>query len=186
MPRFSGDVTAALERMPVPVFALSRDATIIWINRAARDLVGDVTGKPVTHVVAPESMPAVRDAIAKKIIGDVESTEYEAVLLREDGSRIAVEIDSVPLTDDEHVVGIFGVLRPEREMPAPAQPSLALTPRQLQILRLLAAGYSTSQMASQLKLSPETVRNHVRELLRRLGVHSRLGAVVAGRQRGLI
>jgi PAS domain S-box-containing protein len=186
MRRLSGDVVAALERIPVPVFALSRDATITWVNQATRELLGDVAGKPVTHVVAPESMPAVRDAMAKKIIGEVESTEYEAVLLRPDGSRIAVEINSVALADEDHVVGVFGVFRTEREMPDPTQPSRALTQRQLQVLRLLAAGYSTDQMAAQLKLSPETVRNHVRELLRRLDVHSRLGAVVAGRERGLV
>lgn len=184
--RFTGDLVAALERIPVPVFALSRDGTITWVNHATRELLGDVTGKPVTHVVAPESLPAVRDAMAKKIIGEVESTEYEAVLLRSDGSRVAVEIDSVALEDQDHVVGIFGVFRPDRDMPAPAQPSLALTPRQLQTLRLLAAGYSTSQMATQLKLSPETVRNHVREVMRRLGVHSRVGAVAVGRRRGLV
>ena len=181
-----GDLAAALELLPVPVFTLGRDATITWINHAARDVLGDVTGKPITHVVAPESLPAARDAIAKKIVGEVESTEYEAVLLRPDGSRVAVEINSVALADDGHVVGVFGVFRPEREMPRPTQPSLPLTSRQLQVLRLLAAGYSTQQMADQLKLSPETVRNHVRELLRRLEVHSRLGAVVAGHRRGLV
>jgi len=181
-----GDVFAALELLPVPVFTLSRDGMITWVNHATRELLGDVAGKPVMHVVAPESMPAVRDAMAKKIIGEVESTEYEAVLLRPDGSRVAVEVNSVALADHDHVVGIFGVFRPDREMPDPAQPLLGLTPRQLQVLRLLAAGYSTQQMACQLKLSPETVRNHVRELLRRLEVHSRLGAVVAGRERGLI
>jgi PAS domain S-box-containing protein len=181
-----GDLAAALELLPVPVFTLGRDATITWINHAAREFLGDVVGKPITHVVAPESLPAARDAIAKKIVGDVESTEYEAVLLRSDGSRVTVEINSVALADQGHIVGVFGLFRPEREMPEPEQPSLPLTQRQLQVLRLLAAGYSTEQMSDQLKLSPETVRNHVRELLRRLGVHSRLGAVVAGRERGLI
>ena len=181
-----GDIVAALELLPVPVFTLNRDATITWINQAARDFLGDVAGKPVTHVVAPESLPAVRDAIAKKVVGEVESTEYEAVLLRPDGSRVAVEVNSVALADDHHVVGVFGVFLPAHAMPAPTQPSRALTQRQLQVLRLLAAGYSTQQMAGQLKLSPETVRNHVRELLHRLDVHSRLGAVVAGRERGLI
>jgi DNA-binding NarL/FixJ family response regulator len=50
----------------------------------------------------------------------------------------------------------------------------------------LAHGFSTEQMAEAMNVSRETVRNHVRGLLRRLGVHSRLEAVTVGRSRGLI
>jgi DNA-binding NarL/FixJ family response regulator len=44
-------------------------------------------------------------------------------------------------------------------------------PRQAEILRLLEHGRSTKQIAHQLHLSPETVRNHIRHLFRALGVH---------------
>jgi DNA-binding NarL/FixJ family response regulator len=57
-----------------------------------------------------------------------------------------------------------------------------LTPRQSDILRLLGQGRSTAEMAKELHLSTETVRNHVRGLLRALGVHSRIEAVAMGRQ----
>ena len=49
------------------------------------------------------------------------------------------------------------------------------------MLRLLERGLSTKQIARELHLSPETVRNHVRHLLRALGVNSRLEAVAAVR-----
>jgi DNA-binding NarL/FixJ family response regulator len=61
-----------------------------------------------------------------------------------------------------------------------------LTPRQRQVLELLAKGRSTDQIASELHLATETVRNHIRHLLRRLGAHSRLEAVVIARRQGLI
>jgi DNA-binding NarL/FixJ family response regulator len=51
------------------------------------------------------------------------------------------------------------------------------------VLRLLEHGRSTRQIAQQLHLSPETVRNHVRAVLRALGVHSRLEAVALARRR---
>ncbi|HEY0414835.1 MAG TPA: LuxR C-terminal-related transcriptional regulator [Gaiellaceae bacterium] len=41
-------------------------------------------------------------------------------------------------------------------------------------------------MAEELGVAEDTLRNHVRQLLRRLGVHSRLAAVVEGRRRGLL
>jgi len=61
----------------------------------------------------------------------------------------------------------------------------ALTPRQAEVLRLLEHGRSTDQIAEELHLSRETVRNHIRHLLQALGVHSRLEAVALARQEHL-
>lgn len=61
-----------------------------------------------------------------------------------------------------------------------------LTARQQQVLRLIVDGYSTEEIASRLGLRPHTVRNHVRALLARLGVRSKLEAVVLAFRRGLL
>ena len=185
-PDVPGDVLAALERLTLPVFAIGRDQVVVWLNPAATEIVGDVTGRRFTDVVAPESQQTVRDAFARKIVGSARVTEYEAVLLRPDGSRVAVEINSVPLEEGGHVVGVFGVAI-VTDAAAPGRTAVAaLTPRQAQTLHLLAQGLSTAQMADEMGISPETVRNHVRGLLRTLGVHSRLEAVMVGHDRGLV
>jgi PAS domain S-box-containing protein len=57
------------------------------------------------------------------------------------------------------------------------RPHRALTPRELEILRLLATGADTKTAAELLHLSRATVRNHVQNILGKLGVHSRLQAV---------
>jgi DNA-binding NarL/FixJ family response regulator len=61
-----------------------------------------------------------------------------------------------------------------------------LTPRQVQVVRLLADGRSTLQIAAELHLAVETVRNHVRGALRRLGAHSRLEAIAVARRDGIL
>lgn len=61
-----------------------------------------------------------------------------------------------------------------------------LTRRQTEILRLLANGSSGGDIAENLHLSPETVRNHIRNILARLGVHSRVEAVSVAYRRHLI
>jgi DNA-binding NarL/FixJ family response regulator len=53
-------------------------------------------------------------------------------------------------------------------------------------LLLLSEGASTDQIASELYLSKETVRNHIRRILAQLNVHSRLAAVARARSLGLI
>ena len=51
-----------------------------------------------------------------------------------------------------------------------------LTRRELEILRLVAGGANTTVIAQRLNVSPATVRNHVQNILGKLGVHSRLEA----------
>jgi DNA-binding NarL/FixJ family response regulator len=57
-----------------------------------------------------------------------------------------------------------------------------LTPRQLEILQLIAAGNSTAEMAEQLCLSPETVRWHVKSILRKLRAKNRAEAAATLRE----
>lgn len=64
--------------------------------------------------------------------------------------------------------------------------SFSLTRRQLEVLRLLADGKATDQIASELGLSRTTVRNHIANLLAALGAHSRLQAVVVARRVGIL
>lgn len=61
-----------------------------------------------------------------------------------------------------------------------------LTNRQLEILRLLAEGRSTAEIASELGLRQTTVRNYIANLLVALGAHTRLQAVIAAREAGVI
>ena len=53
------------------------------------------------------------------------------------------------------------------------------------MLRLLEQGRSTRQIAEELYLTTETVHNHVRNVLRALGVHSRIEAVAFARRGAL-
>jgi DNA-binding NarL/FixJ family response regulator len=62
----------------------------------------------------------------------------------------------------------------------------ALTKRQVEILRLLAEGKTTGEIASELVLSRTTVRNYIANLLAVMGVHSRLQAVVAAEKSGIL
>jgi DNA-binding NarL/FixJ family response regulator len=61
-----------------------------------------------------------------------------------------------------------------------------LTPRELEVLRLLAEGTGTREMATHLDVSPNTIRNHVRAVLGKLGAGSRLEAVTIARRMDLI
>ena len=84
------------------------------------------------------------------------------------------------------IVGVFGLADPTGEPPPAQRSSVELTPRQLDVLRYIATGHSTENIAKTLGISTETVRNHVRGLMGRLGVHTRLEAVIRGHELGLV
>jgi PAS domain S-box-containing protein len=178
------DVEEALENINVPSYVLDDHGIIRWVNPAAVELVGDVRGKQFTSVVAPEETSRARDEFAKKVHGTVKTTDTEVLVLGSDGERVLVELNSVRLLRGGTVIGVFGQVKAE-VMTAGGTAYHALTPRQAEVLRLLEHGRSTDQIAEELHLSRETVRNHIRHLLQALGVHSRLEAVALARQEHL-
>jgi PAS domain S-box-containing protein len=175
-----GDVERALGSVGVPCYVLDTAGVVRWINAAAERLLGDVRGRHYTSVVAPEDRPRAQALFARKLVGAT-PTDTTGVLVATDGTRLPLEISSVPLMGGHRVVGVFGLLSgPLDEESEASHPEL--TARQAEVLRLLEQGRSTKQIAQELHLSPETVRNHVRRLFRALGVHSRLEAVAVARR----
>jgi len=175
-----GDVEQALHGVGVPSYVLDTSGVVRWINPAAERLVGDVRGRHFTSVVAPEDSRRAKELFTRKVLGTTAATDASGVLLSTAGERVAVEISAVPLMNGGRVVGVFGLLE-ERPGDGPTAPHPHLTPRQVEVLRLLEQGRSTKQIAAELHLSTETVRNHVRRLFQALGVNSRLEAVAAAR-----
>lgn len=181
-----GDIDAALAEIHVPAWILDREGVVRWENGRALELVGDIQGLRFEAVIAPEAHATTRDEFTKKMLGSAVASNYEAVFVNKAGERVPVEVHTVALTNGRRVVGVFGVAAVEPARPVTPQDEGALTPRQLEVLNHLARGRSTSQMAQLLGVSRETVRNHIGAILRAFRVHSRLGAVVEGRRRGLV
>jgi DNA-binding NarL/FixJ family response regulator len=71
----------------------------------------------------------------------------------------------------------------KKDEPGPATP---LTPRELEVLRELSLGRDNEAVAKSLKMSPNTVRTHVQNILAKLDVHSKLEAVSRGIREGWI
>jgi DNA-binding NarL/FixJ family response regulator len=79
-----------------------------------------------------------------------------------------------------------------RAPPAPfeantrVQETLGISERELQVLQLLAAGRSNKEIASQLDVSPNTIKTHVAKLFDKLDVKRRTEAILRARELGMI
>jgi DNA-binding NarL/FixJ family response regulator len=94
----------------------------------------------------------------------------------------------VRLTAAPHAPAVGGVLL-ARAAAGPAHPGpalAALTPRETEVLRLIAAGLSDTEIASRLVVTEETVKTHVSRVLSKLGLRDRTQAVVAAYESGLV
>ena len=61
-----------------------------------------------------------------------------------------------------------------------------LTPREIEVLRLIAAGHTAKEAARQLEIAPKTADNHIQSLYSKIGVSTRAGAALYALERGLV
>jgi PAS domain S-box-containing protein len=176
----------ALEEINVPAYVIDSTGRIRWLNAAARDIVGDAVGKLFTSVIDPEDVRRARARFHQTLRG-TKQHDVAIDVLTPDGQEQRVEICSVPLRARHRAIGTFGVAVPRRENHHRVMKlDGRLTARQHEILVHVANGKSTDQIAAELHLSRETVRNHVRHILRRLGTTSRLEAVAVARREEIL
>jgi PAS domain S-box-containing protein len=176
------DLVTTLERVRVPSAVVDRSGTVTWQNRAAKETVGDLVGRPFVSIVAPE-YKAVAQRQLERLLQGVPVADYDLELFTSDARRRRAEISSVTIEGGDPYQAVFGIAVVGPPRPASA---VHLTKRQNEVLELLGEGASTDQIAATLHLSRETVRNYVRQVLRALGAHSRLEAVALAHQEGLL
>jgi DNA-binding CsgD family transcriptional regulator len=147
-----------------------RDGVIGWLNApAARGLnlnVGERLPAPVRDWAAAERVRHDRDRSSG-------SSDLCTTGLVNKGLQLRARLvpNAYPQLDALH-------LSPLEELPSPRQlRSLALTPRQADVLALALAGHTSAEIASALTLSPRTVEKHFEAIYCRLGVSNRSQAV---------
>ncbi|HWC05113.1 MAG TPA: LuxR C-terminal-related transcriptional regulator [Methylomirabilota bacterium] len=198
------DLDALLGQTADGVCAVSSDGKIALWNRSAEKILGysarEVVGRPCCEVFVG------RDASGNRlcykgchVLTLVQRGEpvqhFDMATLTKAGKPVWLDISILVVPgarpDTSTTVHLFRDVTASKEIetlvrerlaqalppPSPeSEPPPELTRRELEVLRLVAAGANTRAMADRLHVSPATVRNHVQHILAKLGVHSRLEA----------
>jgi DNA-binding NarL/FixJ family response regulator len=203
---FSGGVSALLGARPeVRLVGLARDldeAADLCSSRPADVVLLDLDLPDVSGIEATRRIIEACPAAKVLVVADLQSPEAIADALA------AGACGFVPRTPDPR--DLFGVLRRAAEgeivMPVVDLPRVVgqldgrhpratsgdggglprLTARERQILASLAEGASTSEVAVGLGISPLTVQSHVKSILAKLGVHSKVEAVTLAWRHGIV
>jgi NarL family two-component system response regulator LiaR len=154
------------------------DGSGILATRRIRELSPDSKVVVLTALQDPE---VIADALAAGACGYVPKTHaveelMDVVRRAAAGELVMPERDLAPVL--EH-------LRSSQARPQSERLLRRLTPRETEILRYLAAGETTTQVAGHLGISALTVQSHVKSILAKLGVHSKIEAVTLAWRYGL-
>jgi DNA-binding NarL/FixJ family response regulator len=132
------------------------------------------------------TLPSVALLPDETYAADAWAAGAQGLLLRDaDVERQAAAVTAVAQGLTAFDPALVAALVPIREQ-APLPPPEALTPRELEVLRLLAEGLSNKAIARRLEISEHTVKFHTNAILGKLGAQSRTEAVVRATRLGLI
>jgi PAS domain S-box-containing protein len=185
-------VLAILDGLGVVVFVANPEGRLTAVRGAVTSRFGyrpeELLGKSMGVLASPESAEFFEEKLRRQLSRTAAPSVYQITMLTKTRSRVRVHVRTALLREEGKTTGIAAILHPilESESARPHRSWLTLTPRQHEILIMLAEGLSTDEIASGLTIQRDTVRNHIRSLLRALGSHSRLEAVAKARQAGLL
>ena len=161
------------------VWVAQQDGSVSSQNIAARRLLGDKRGAACWDVVAgldrAEGLPCHKGCVRELLRSGINHAEHSCIKVR--GQRH--HLSCIPIAGEvlcmlSHATG---------EAPESWQ---ALTPREVDVLELLAAGETSATAAVALGLSESTVRTHVEKMLTKLDVGNRAALVAKGFRLGYL
>jgi PAS domain S-box-containing protein len=184
-----------LEHVDVAIVSTDARGLVVTWNTRATGLYGwtaeEAVGRSFAELLAPQGEEAAVDQIVASVRAG-RAWQGAVRVSRRDGSVFTAFVRQCPLHDAAgRVVGIIGaaldaadpeLARAVRTLAAASsgdgrRSRTVLSPRERQILTLLARGLTGEQIAERLVLSPETIRTHVRNAREKLGASTRVEAV---------
>ncbi len=151
------------------------------------ELIGELRAANSHGMVLVLTASAEREAYARAVEAGAAGVLHKSVRIKEvvGAARRVVAGESLLSTDE--VIELFRLAGRQKEQDYEARRTTeSLTPRERDVLRALADGLSDKEIAQRLHVGIGTVRNHIVSIFGKLGVHSRLQALVFAVRHGIV
>src|SRR3954451_18689146 len=156
-----------VDNLVVPASLHDVEGRFVRMNAAAERAIGSSNycwlGRHYTEPVPPEAGENV-EAQVRRAVENGEPPDFETVFTDASDHIRGVRAQHLPLRRGDAIVGILILAFDVRQPPSGLELHPPRTPSQREILELIASGLSTSEIAKELTLSTETVRNHLRRV----------------------
>ena len=183
---FSPDVVAQISAAGPDVLLSDSAAIALSDLRLISEVRAAIPGLKVVMIgMDPDReifLRAVRDGIVGFVLKDASAMEVAAAV-RSVANHEAVCPPSLCTALFERVANQSQNAQPTSFV---IRHSLGLTRREQQLVQMISRGLTNKEIASQLNLSEQTVKNHIHRMLRKLGASDRLGAVELCRTSGAV
>lgn len=176
------------ERTLNPIAMLDESRLVLAMNSAAVELLGyrpeEVAGRSIDELIASPSR-AQRDKEWQHLLKSGEQSGTHTYR-RRDGSQIEIDfaIRLVRLAQRTLLIAVVLPLGRVTLARRVGDGTAPLTPREREVVALIALGHETKRIAGELFISPQTVRTHVQHAMAKLGVHTRAELVAVAFSRG--
>jgi PAS domain S-box-containing protein len=175
------------------LFAFDADLTIVSWNRAAEELTGvladDAVGRFCWELLGGHdergNLVCHRGCSNARLARERWPVFCQGFLVKAREGKRRVEVSTVAVDEGDRTLFLH-LLVPHHLTGSQRPPPRLLTPRQRQVLELLADGVPAKVIAARLGIAEATVRNHIRAILVELGTHSQLEAIAKARRLQLV
>jgi DNA-binding NarL/FixJ family response regulator len=189
-----------LARSPVPIILVDQERRYVEANTPARLAfrlsIEQMRGLRIDDLTPPHLMGVLADAWERLLSTGVVAGPYEIASPSGIGEQPGTGLEVVyyalaNVLPGQHLIAFAPADWSEAELVGESEPlgpedTVALTPRELQVLELAAEGNNGPMIAEQLVLSAATVRTHFENIYAKLGVRDRAAAVAKAMRLGLI
>jgi PAS domain S-box-containing protein len=198
--RLPSQLRALLAHAHDGVFVTAPSGHIVFWNGAAEDLLeyraSEAKHRPYSDVLGINGSNGSSGRCCPRIVSGGTAEHFDLHARTKTGRFVWLEITAFAVEEDAMPLAIYvfrdvtrskELLRRIHEQLAPRLGRAPwLTDREVEVLRAMAVGLGTRAAAERLRVSPATIRNHTQNIFGKLGVHTRLMAVLYATRCGLL